>query len=318
MLSKDVEYLNNLLNNLLNSSTWDKEFMVEELPSQEVSATQSAAKPDDGALWFFFVDAFEDDRSNPPRVYLFGKVQNVTGGFSSCCLVVEQLERCAYLLLRATAAEAELVAGKADAEFDALCQKFCPTARKLRSKLKWRNYAFEKALPSGGGRLPFLKVVCEAAGGLPPLSGEHFSHAFGANSSLLERLVLTKRIMGPSWLRIKPGSFRQEAAKLSYCAVEFRVTPDSFHAPRTEADCAELAKHPAMSPPLRMMSLSLQTIRQSAESPHEVVAVACTLHPNVSPDASGSDSEQKRCGRWGAIRRLNTNPFPRDADKVGT
>ena len=298
------------------------------LPSEELIANgdQSEAQLDEqGGLWFFFVDAFEDDRSSPPRVYLFGKVQSVNGRFCSCCLVVEKLERCVHLLLKVDQSDIEqnseavkMAAAAADREFDAMCQKQCPNARKLRSKLKWRNYAFEKALPQGLGHLPFLKVVCDASGGLPGIlsAGENFSHAFGIQTSLLERLVLTKQIMGPGWLRLKPGTFRQESARLSYCAKEFRITPASFHPPKTEEDKKDLAKSmPSISPPLRLMSVSLQTVQQNPQAPHEVLAVACTLHPNVSPDASGAS--QSGHGKWAAIRRLDSNPLPRDADKAG-
>eukprot|EP00438_Fugacium_kawagutii_P035595 Skav224935 [mRNA] locus=scaffold2105:151791:152717:- [translate_table: standard] len=284
-------------------------------------AQQQALRDQHGGLWFFFIDAFEDDRSSPPRVYLFGKVQSVSGGFCSCCLVVENLERCIHLLLKVDPEaqdeneEAARAAAAANQEFDSLCQKQCPNVKKLRTKLKWRNYAFEKPLPHGGGHLPFLKIVCDASGGLPrEIHGEAFSHAFGVQTSLLERLLLTKQIMGPGWLRLKPGSFKNEGARLSHCAQEFRMTPNSFHWPRTDEDKAELAKlSPSSSPPLRMMSLSLQTMQQSSQAPHEVLAIACTLHTNVSPDAG---SEDPRRGTWAAVRRFDTNPLPRDADKA--
>jgi len=35
----------------------------------------------DGALWFFLVDAFEEDRASPPRLYLFGKVKSQVSKF---------------------------------------------------------------------------------------------------------------------------------------------------------------------------------------------------------------------------------------------
>ena len=299
------------------------------LTSEElIENAQSEVKLDEhGALWFYFIDAFEDDRSNPPRVYLFGKVQSVQSGrFSSCCLVVEKLERCLHLLLKVETADidneelkdkiASAAATAAEKEFDAICQKQYPNVKKLRSKLKWRNYAFEKDLPQGHGHLAFLKVVCDASGGLPGVSsGENFSHVFGVQTSLLERLVLTKQIMGPSWIRLKPGSFRKDPVRLSHCAHELRITPDSFHTCKTEAAKAELAKlMPSVVPPLRMMSLSLQTVQTNPQGPHEVLAIACTLHPNVRSDAS---TEQTGFGKWTALRRFDIKPLPPDADKAG-
>lgn len=54
-------------------------------------------------LWFSFIDAVEDDRSSPPRVYLFGKVLSASKEFVSCCLVAAQKEiRAAAARERAT------------------------------------------------------------------------------------------------------------------------------------------------------------------------------------------------------------------------
>eukprot|EP00933_Yihiella_yeosuensis_P044542 TRINITY_DN39787_c0_g1_i1.p1 TRINITY_DN39787_c0_g1~~TRINITY_DN39787_c0_g1_i1.p1 ORF type:complete len:1468 (-),score=429.23 TRINITY_DN39787_c0_g1_i1:137-4402(-) len=286
------------------------------------------AKEQDGGLWFFVVDAFEDERASPPRIYLFGKVRvtSAKGGspeYRSCCLVTEKLERCFHLLLNVEDPDDEVAvkakAEEADKEFDRLCQQHSPGVKKIRSKLKYRNYAFEKALPTGNGNLPFLKVICDAAAAPPVgLQGMSFCDSFGIQTSLLERLILTKRIMGPSWIRLAPNSFKEDNAKLSSCAVELRITPSSIEFAKSDEDKQRLASTmPSSSPPLRVLSLSMQTLQPSAQQPHEALAIACTLHPNMSPDASDSDKELKQgMGHWAGIRRLESRPFPRDAEKV--
>jgi len=279
----------------------------------------------DGGLWFFFIDAFEDERSSQPRVYLFGKVRSGPNSFQSCCLVVEQIERAVHLLLNVADPDDEAAvaaaASEAEAEFDELCREHCPGLKKLRAKLKNRNYAFEKAVPQGGGNLPFLKVVFDSAGQTPPLGmyGRTFSHMFGAQTSLLERVLITRRIVGPSWLRLEPGSWRQDAGRLSFSAVELRVTPMSISAPKKEEDRRRLSDlgMPIVSPPLRVLSLSMQTVQRSPQQPHEPVAITCSMHPNVSPDASDSE-HQLRLGMkwWKGVTRMDSRPLPRDADKV--
>mmetsp|Transcript_38866 Transcript_38866/g.89951 ORF Transcript_38866/g.89951 Transcript_38866/m.89951 type:complete len:1385 (-) Transcript_38866:145-4299(-) len=280
---------------------------------------------DEGGLWFFFVDAFEDDRSSPPRVYLFGKapVKSTDGvDYRSCCLVVEKLERCFHLLLKGDDMDhdsAAAVAAAATEELSKIAKDKCPSMKVLRSKLKWRNYAFEKSISQGLGNLPFLKVVCDASGAVPPvgISGDHFTHSFGIQTSLLERLLLTKQIMGPAWYRIRPGSFREEAAKLSQCGLEFRITPSSIQVAKTDEERNRLGScAPPSSPPLRVLSLSLQTMQQTPQMPHEILAIGCTLHPSVSADATSDSDLQTTVGRWGAVRRMDGNPFPRDAEKV--
>jgi DNA polymerase alpha subunit A len=272
----------------------------------------------DGSLWFFFVDAFEDDRASPPRVYLFGKVL-VGNEYQSCCLVVESLERCVHLLLNVDDLDDEAAVQKAAVEAEAEADKICPGMRKLRVALKWRNYAFEKALPQGAGYLPFLKLVCDASGpSFPSATGKSFNAVFGAQSSLLERLLLTKRIMGPSWLRLQPGSFNPSQFRLSFSAVELRISPQSITVPKSEADLALLNEGcPKSSPPLRMMTLSMQTMQASVQQSHEPLVVACTFHPKFSPDASDSEAHLRQGMRqWQGVRRYDGRALPRDSERI--
>lgn len=299
------------------------------------AAARAAAGPKkfqeepDGGVWFFLIDAFEDDRASPPRVYLFGKVKSsATGQFQTCCLVVECIERAVHLLLNVKDPDpdqpeaAAEVARSAEAEFFGLCREQCPGIKVLRSKLKWRNYAFEKPLPDGcDGCLPFLKVVCDPSGQMPPLgmSGQHFRYSFGVQTSLLERLLITRRIVGPSWLRLAPKMWKEDPARLSFCAVELRIRPESICAPKKTEDVLKLQEMgmPTSSPPIRLMSISMQTMQKSAQEPHEALVIACTMHPNVSPDASESEQELRSgISTWVAVRRIDSAPLPRGSDEL--
>eukprot|EP00448_Togula_jolla_P023098 CAMPEP_0170591232 /NCGR_PEP_ID=MMETSP0224-20130122/12293_1 /TAXON_ID=285029 /ORGANISM="Togula jolla, Strain CCCM 725" /LENGTH=1396 /DNA_ID=CAMNT_0010915081 /DNA_START=104 /DNA_END=4294 /DNA_ORIENTATION=- len=289
--------------------------------TEGVSGVKDLFKPilaESGALWFFFMDAFEDERAG--RVYLFGKAQASAEAspdrtdYRSCCLVVENVERCLHLLLNADPDDEAAVARVAK-EAEAELAERVPSLQKVRAKLKMRNYAFEKALPQGAGYLPFLKVVHTSPGQAvsPSLSGNSFSHVFGAQTSPLERLLLTRRIMGPSWLRLEPGSWTESPARLSYCAVELRITAASITMPKDEP----LPDMPTASPPLRLLSVSMQTQQRSAQHGHEPVVIVCTLHPNVSSDASDSDHELKQgMVTWSAVRRFDARPLPRDSEKL--
>lgn len=290
--------------------------------------TNSFATQSDGGLWFFLIDAFEDERATPPRVSLFGKVPtSVPGTFKNCCLVVEHIERCVHLLLTVPDLDEALapeIAAQADSEFDCVCLSQNLDIKKLRAKLKWRKYAFEKSLPQGSGRLPFLKVLYEQNGfvSLPPgMSGQNFSHAFGAQTPLLERLLISKRIMGPSWLRLKPGSFRVDEGKVSYSPVEFRITPSAITVAKTDAERRHLTEMgmPVSSPPIRVMSISMQTVQHSVGQSHEPVVVACSMHPNFSTDGSEAGKELNLgTSSWIGLRRLDARPLPRNAEKTLT
>jgi len=74
---------------------------------------------------------------------------------------------------------------------------------------------------------------------------------------------------------------------------------------------------PSASPPLRMLCLSMQTLQPSSQQGHEPVAMVCTMHPNTTPDASDLDRDQQVGMRvWGAVRRIDSRPLPRDSETV--
>lgn len=276
---------------------------------------------EDGGLWFFFVDAFEDDRASPPRLYLFGKVRTTGQSYESCCLVVERVERSVHLLLDVDDIDDEVAVQAKAHEAEVEFVKKCPGVKKLRAKLKYRNYAFEKALRHGKGELPFLKVVYDSAGQTPfaGMRGEAFSHVFGAQTSLLERFLTRQRVMGPSWLRLHPGSWKEDPARLSYCAIELRITPSCVATAKTDDDRRQLTAlgMPTASPPLRMISIGMQTFQRSPDQPHEPVAISCTLHPKLNVDAPENDRDLRDGMRqWAAVRRFDTRQLPRDSAQV--
>jgi len=293
-------------------------------PATSAPAGQTTLQREaDGSLWFYYIDAVEDERASPPRVYLFGKVRE-RSGYASCCVVVEKVERCVHLMLNVDDFDEEdlanEVAKQAEAEFDEICRNEARGVKKLRAKLKRRNYAFEKPLPQGC--VPFLKVICDSAGdAVPPgIKGTSFSHVFGAQTSLLERLLLTRRIKGPSWLLLEADSFQMADARLSYCAHEIRAVPASIAAPKKEGgdlDVQLLCERgmPTVCPPLRVLALSMQTMQHGGQNSHEPVAMAMSMHSNISSQATDTNSDLHPHCHWTAVRQLDTRSLPQQAQE---
>eukprot|EP00929_Paragymnodinium_shiwhaense_P041782 TRINITY_DN216_c0_g1_i1.p1 TRINITY_DN216_c0_g1~~TRINITY_DN216_c0_g1_i1.p1 ORF type:complete len:1469 (-),score=432.52 TRINITY_DN216_c0_g1_i1:368-4774(-) len=301
------------------------------IPTPVRGAVLQPVLEQDRSMWFFLVDIMEEDRSS--RLYLFGKVKAVEQGtgrmsYQSCCFVMERMERALHLLLRVDDPEDEdavrAAAADAEAEFDDICRRMYPGVTKLRAKLKHRNYAWEKKLPHGDGNLPFLKVVYEASGAKPnfeTLSGRSWTHIFGATQSLQERLLTTRRIMGPSWLRLEPGTVTQAhpSSRLSFCALEIRGTPESIFAVKKDSDKHKLTSMamPQSSPPLRVLSLGMQTIQRSTQHGHEPLVIVASLHPGVSCDASESDTHIRQgMDGWCGVRRIDDRPLPEGVEKA--
>jgi DNA polymerase alpha subunit A len=194
----------------------------------------------------------------------------------------------------------------------------CPRAKIVSHKLKWRNYSFEKSLPNG--HLPFLKVKMETAERLPVgVKGQAFSHLFGGQSSVLEQFVLKCRLKGPGWVRLQSGTFTPPGTRLSFCSWEYQVSAESFDIVKTVEDAqrAEQAGMPKSIPPLKVLSLNMQTAQRSQQHGHEPLVVAMTLHSAFDVESADGDRHLTRgVGKWLGIRRLDTQPLPRDAEKL--
>ncbi|KAA3674009.1 DNA polymerase alpha subunit A [Paragonimus westermani] len=143
--------------------------------SDELSAfSQPTLFGRDDKLHFFWFDAYEDIRTQPGVIYLFGKIKDsqCPGKFHSCCLRIKDLERRIYLLPRP----------------------------ELKST---KRYAFDYTdVPV---EAEYLEVRYAASFPALPadLQGKTFSHVFGTNTSFLENFILELQLRGPCWLEIR-------------------------------------------------------------------------------------------------------------------
>jgi DNA polymerase alpha subunit A len=143
-------------------------------------------------------------------------------------------------------------------EVDALLRR--QGISKYRAKPVNRNYAFEEPdVP----REPteYLKVKYDANLGKlqSDCSGRTFSHIFGTNISPLERFLMKRDLMGPCWLRIKGATCVQQP--YSWCKVE-AVVDNAKNIFKVEAQ--------KPSPPLTVLSISMQTILNRKTHTNEV------------------------------------------------
>ncbi|KAF4797856.1 hypothetical protein TURU_069929 [Turdus rufiventris] len=126
---------------------------------------------DDQVLRFYWLDAYEDQFSQPGVVFLFGKVwiESATT-YVSCCVTVKNIERTVYLLPRET--EIDLSTGKETEtpvtimsvfkEFnDSISPKY--KIMKFKSKKVEKYYAFE--IPDVPAKSEYLEVKYSKNGG---------------------------------------------------------------------------------------------------------------------------------------------------------
>lgn len=248
----------------------------------QASTTRPAVSPvDDDCEYFYWFDAYERQPNGP--VYLFGKLRDQASpdGVSTCCLILDGLQRNLFFLPR-PGADYDAV----QAEVSELVQSY--GIGKFGCKRVTRKYAFE--LPSVPAESEYLKLVYPFASSaqLPAsLSGSTFSQVFGTNTSALELFLVKRRIMGPCWLRLRGAA--RSGRSVSWCKVEITVTSAKAISVASAGDSSDPSWAP---PPLSALSLSLRTVLNPETRNHELVAVSGMLYPSaevsgVHDDASG-------------------------------
>uniref|UniRef100_A0A8C0F8T7 DNA polymerase n=1 Tax=Bubo bubo TaxID=30461 RepID=A0A8C0F8T7_BUBBB len=235
----------------------------------------------DQVLRFYWLDAYEDQYSQPGVVFLFGKVWIESANtYVSCCVTVKNIERTVYLLPRET--EIDLSVGKETEtpvtimsvfkEFnDCISPKY--KIMKFKSKKVEKYYAFE--IPDVPAKSEYLEVKYSAECPRLPqdLKGQTFSHVFGTNTSSLELLLMSRKIKGPCWLEIKNPQPSNQS--VSWCKVEAMAMKPGL---------VNVVKDLSPPPPLVVMSFSMKTTQNPKTHQNEVVAVAALIHQKFPLD----------------------------------
>jgi DNA polymerase alpha subunit A len=128
-------------------------------------------------------------------VYFFGRIQVPNNKFVSCCVIVKNVTRSVYLLI------------KPDCTYDEVVGEFTHiTAKKYRiknfvCKKVTKKFAFDNQVPA---EADYVLVDYPANQQTLPhdLSGETFSKVLNINQSPMEKLILELKLRGPTWLRL--------------------------------------------------------------------------------------------------------------------
>lgn len=234
------------------------------------------AAEDDGSFNMFWTDYTEIHGS----LCLFGKVKNKkTGEFVSAFVKVDNVLRKLYFLPRANrykhGHETSEEVGMEDVytEVDELMRKMKVDMTKIKPCT--RKYAFElEDVPKEAEYLKLLYPYNKPAIS-NELTGETFSHIFGANTPLFEQFVLWKNVMGPCWLKFPAESDIRVMRNASHCKFEVQVaTPQSIEALVDSDDMPP--------PPLTLMSVAMRTTLNVKDNRQEVLAISARIYENIS------------------------------------
>ncbi|ORC89849.1 DNA polymerase I alpha catalytic subunit [Trypanosoma theileri] len=252
--------------------------VVTELPVEPVKVSSTSSTDvingcPDNALFYWF-DAKEQPHtmSIPGTLFLFGKLCDDGGKnnrFRSCCIRVQNLYRCTFLLPKEGASDADVVQ-----EINSVCRKYGIEERRV--KFVERYYAFEEPdIPHEKTRWAKLRFP----GKYPPfptnIEFQNIQLVMGASSSLLELFLIKKKLKGPSYLQIE--NLLPVNGHVSHCEVEFVV-----NSPKN----VKVYDSPRPPPLFTLASIQLHTQLNNKGVTNEVVAASIALYRDVNIDES--------------------------------
>ncbi|MGB1601199.1 MAG: 3'-5' exonuclease, partial [Promethearchaeia archaeon] len=133
------------------------------------------------------------------------------------------------------------------------------------------------------------------------LAGRSFSRVLGTSQSCLELFLLKRDLMGPCWINIKGA--QPVSSQLSWCKHEIRISdPKALKVVKVNAP---------ESPPLSIMSLHMQTIKNDREHSNEIVMLSALTHNSVNIDGPTEKPENQYKG-FSAVRKLEGAAWPLD------
>lgn len=307
----------------------------EAMGEAEPAAAMAISDEEDGGKYFFFLDALTI-RQKEGTVFMFGKVPSAAqpGKFESCFLEVRNLQKVLYIAPRETRAKRVSITDEQTGEeriewedtgvpvsHDDVCQEFhsitstkfglqfnTKTKVMMKPNVK-RSYCFErKDVPRGESLFVKVKYFAEHGVTLPSdMAGETFTHVFGTNQSMLERLLLKQRIMGPQWLKVKQTK-KPSTGGMSWCKQEWSVDNPNFVLTVPK-------QHAPPDPPLSILSLKVNTILNHKKQANEIVMVSGLVHHGIATDMPTLNWEGGMQA-FTAIRKLENTPWPKDFQQI--
>lgn len=250
--------------------------------SQAAEPTRTFGKTDaedvveaDGSFNMFWTDYTEVHGS----LCLFGKVKNKkTGEYVSAFLKIDNILRKLYFLPRThrqkygRATDEEVGMEDVYKEVDGIMTKQRVDMHKIKPCT--RKYAFElQDVPKEAEYLKLLYPYTKPALS-SEITGETFSHIFGASTALFEQFVLWKNVMGPCWLKIEDADYTA-LRNASHCKFEVQCTKPQSITALTESDAMD-------PPPLTLMSIAMRTTLNVKDNKQEILAISARIYDNFS------------------------------------
>jgi len=220
----------------------------------------------------YWYDCVEESMKGDPNVIFFGKVwEPISKSYQSISMVIRKMPRTLYVFPKLEKLQDEnFTTDQIYTEFETLRKQKFSYIKDYKCKFVKRKYCFELPIPKG--EYDVMKVLYPAEYGIVPqnIVGETFDYIFGKQNSLLEKVLLSRKIKGPCWLRVKnveiPKNFNITWSK-------FEINVNNYK----DIFVVEDSK-PMPMPPLKVLSISLKSLYINGIN--ELLAISLIMKEN--------------------------------------
>jgi DNA polymerase alpha subunit A len=167
------------------------------------------------------MDAWEDNTKRPGEIFLFGKTPVYNKArieFHSICVIVENVDRCLYVLPKS-----EISLNEAMAEFSNYVHTDLNISS-CRSKVVEKLFCFNTDEVKAPKKTNYLMARYPGKSPLPHPNKKfkHIQHIFGTSASSIENFLLETSIKGPSWIEI--NNYNECNSEISWCKQQISCT----------------------------------------------------------------------------------------------
>ncbi|CAF3355969.1 unnamed protein product [Rotaria sp. Silwood1] len=251
-------------------------------PIKEIDQNEIINK--DEHLKIFWFDAYEDQVAQPGKLFIFGKTpllnddKSISKTFVSVCLIIDNIPKQVFFVPKTGNSASDV-----EDELFIIAKRFKIT-NYTSSIVKKRRFDPDLISTDVLNEIDIVEMKYPArCTSLPSdLQGDSFQCVYGANQSVLEYVLIDKKLKGPCWLNIK--NCAPVKTRRSWCKLEYDV--DYYNGADRQMTNIEISTINIPPPPLVAVTLSLVTLPNTKTHETEVICVAGLVHQQFPIDSA--------------------------------
>ena len=261
--------LNNINNNNLSSSSY---LLSSGVQLRNTNSKKLPTEKDESVLMYWY-DAIEENINRKHIIIFFGKIFDPSiNNFTSISLVIKNIDRTIFVMPKENFDSKDKI-NEVYLEFEKMRKNNFSFIKEYKTKIEEKKYCFELPINRDKNH-SILKIKYKSDLGKIPnnLNSNTFDYIFGKDSSLLENIILNRKIYGPCWLKIKNFEYGKT---INHTLSTYEILIDDYKNIEVLSDEIQKSK---IIPPFKILSLSTKSIQVNNQN--ELFCIACTLIDN--------------------------------------